>query len=89
MQRNKYERNAEVLSAILKSCGMKFCEYMMKEDRLIFYDDTLTVEREIPHYMKYLQDNSSVHPEDRWIIKDFYQGKIRGEAIVRILMGKR
>ncbi len=89
MQRNKYERNAEVLSAILKSCGMKFCEYMMKEDRLIFYDDTLTVEREIPHYMKYLQDNSSVHPEDRWIIKDFYQGKIRGEAIVRILMGKK
>lgn len=68
---------------------MKFCEYMMKEDRLIFYDDTLTVEREIPHYMKYLQDNSSVHPEDRWIIKDFYQGKIRGEAIVRILMGKK
>ena len=62
---------------------------MMKEDRLIFYDDTLTVEREIPHYMKYLQDNSSVHPEDRWIIKDFYQGKIRGEAIVRILMGKK
>ena len=89
MQRNKYERNAEVLSAILKSCGMKFCEYMMKEDRLIFYDDTLTVEREIPHYMKYLQDNSSVHPEDRWIIKDFHQGKIRGEAIVRILMGKK
>lgn len=89
MQRNKYERNAEVLSAILKSCGMNFCEYMMKEDRLIFYDDTLTVEREIPHYMKYLQDNSSVHPEDRWIIKDFYQGKIRGEAIVRILMGKK
>lgn len=89
MQRNKYERNAEILSAILKSCGMKFCEYMMKEDRLIFYDDTLTVEREIPHYMKYLQDNSSVHPEDRWIIKDFYQGKIRGEAIVRILMGKK
>lgn len=89
MQRNKYERNAEVLSAILKSCGMKFCEYMMKEDRLIFYDDTLTVEREIPHYMKYLQDNSSVYPEDRWIIKDFYQGKIRGEAIVRILMGKK
>lgn len=39
--------------------------------------------------MKYLQDNSSVHPEDRWIIKDFYQGKIRGEAIVRILMGKK
>lgn len=68
---------------------MKFCEYMMKEDRLIFYDDTLTVEREIPHYMKYLQDNSSVYPEDRWIIKDFYQGKIRGEAIVRILMGKK
>lgn len=68
---------------------MVFCEYLVKEDRLIFYDDTLTVEREIPHYMKYLQDNSSVHPEDRWIIKDFYQGKIRGEAIVRILMGKK
>lgn len=89
MQRDKYKRKVEVLSAILKNGRMKFCEYMIKEDRLILYDDTLTVEREIPHYMEHLQNNSSVHPEDRWIVKDFYEGKIRGEAVVRILLGKK
>lgn len=68
---------------------MKFCEYMVKEDRLIFYDDTLTVEKEFPHYMEYLQSNSSVHPEDRWLIRGFYQGKIREETEVRIFLDEK
>ena len=85
MQRNECEQKKEILSAILKNCGMVFCEYLVKEDRLIFYDDTLTVKKEISDYLEYLQHDSFIHPEDRWKMKDFYQGKIRGETEVRLL----
>ena len=54
MQRNECEQKKEILSAILKNCGMMFCEYLVKEDRLIFYDDTLTVKKEISDYLEYL-----------------------------------
>ncbi len=46
MQRNECEQKKEILSAILKNCGMVFCEYLVKEDRLIFYDDTYREKRD-------------------------------------------
>ncbi|HIW60275.1 MAG TPA: diguanylate cyclase [Candidatus Anaerobutyricum avicola] len=89
MQRKSYGKKPELLNAVLKCGEMKFCEYLVEEDRLIFYDDTLVVKQEIPDYMDYLQKHSAIHPDDRWKMRDFYRGKIRGEAEVRILRGRK
>lgn len=86
MKRKEYEKKTELLYAILKSNRMKFFEYVIDEDCLIFYDDKLIVEKQIFNYMEYLQEKSSIHPEDRWKIKEFYEGKIRGEIEVRFYL---
>lgn len=87
MQRKEYDKKTELLYAILKSNRSKFFEYVVDEDCLIFYDDKLMVEKQIPNYMEYLQKKSSIHPEDQWKIKDFSEGKIRGEIEVRYCVG--
>ena len=71
MQRKSYGKKPELLNAVLKCGEMKFCEYLVEEDRLIFYDDTLVVKQEIPDYMDYLQKHSAIHPDDRWKMRDF------------------
>ena len=79
MQRKSYGKKSELLNAVLKCGEMKFCEYLVEEDRLIFYDDTLVVKQEIPDYMDYLQKtlrHSSGRPlEDA----GFLPGKDTGE----------
>ena len=72
------------LRAILRHEEMTVCEYLSEEDRLLVYDNRLSGEREIPDYLKSLQEKSHVHPDDRWKIRDFLLGKIREEVEVRL-----
>ncbi len=85
LDRYEFKQKDELLRAILEKKSMVFCEYLAQEDRLLVYDDTLTVKREIPDYLNYLKSGSSVHPEDRRKILEFYQGKARGEVEVRLV----
>lgn len=89
MQRKKYERQSELLTAILKSNEMKFCEYLVQEDRFIFYDNNLTVRKEISGYLDFLREKAPVHPDDRWKIEDFYRGKIRGDVEIRLVQEEK
>ena len=59
------QQRDELLKAILKTKDITFCEYLVKENRLLIYDNTLTVKRQIPNYLAYLEAESLVHPEDR------------------------
>ena len=84
MQKTEFAHKRELFKAILDKNELAVCEYFVKEDRLVIYDDTLFVDRVIPDYLDYLQNGSSVCPEDRWKIRDFLQGKLRGKAEIRI-----
>lgn len=84
MQKTEFAHKKELFKAILDKNELAVCEYFVKEDRLVIYDDTLFVDRVIPDYLDYLQNGSSVCPEDRWKIRDFLQGKLRGKAEIRI-----
>ena len=55
-----------------------------KRDRLVIYDDTLFVDRVIPDYLDYLQNGSSVCPEDPLEDKRFFAGKAPGQSRIRI-----
>ena len=83
------QQRDELLKAILKTKDITFCEYLVKENRLLIYDDTLTVKRQIPNYLAYLEAESLVHPEDRQKARAFCQGRTRGDLEVRaVLDGK-
>ena len=73
MQKTEFAHKRELFKAILDKNELAVCEYFVKEDRLVIYDDTLFVDRVIPDYLDYLQNGSSVCPEDRWKIRDFLQ----------------
>lgn len=79
--------NADVkkLAAVLKKNGVAVFEYLLKEDRLIVYDEELKIEREISGYLAYLEKNTKIHPEDRWKAIAFYQGRFREPVEVRVM----
>ncbi len=70
---------------ILKQNRIKTFSYLLEEDILILYDDEFNAEREFPDYLQYLNKDSVIHPEDRWKVAEFYQGRMRGPIEVRIL----
>lgn len=76
---------AELLSAVLKHNRMELCEYFPAEDKLLIYDEKLSLKKEIPGYLEFLPSESRVHPDDRWKVHDFCLGKIRNETEVRVL----
>ena len=71
-------QHAELLKAILRNNELSICQYLTKEDTLVIYDKALAVRRVLPGYLRHLEDRAVIHPEDRWKVKEFCQGKIRG-----------
>ena len=85
MQNHLFDKPTELLRAILTSNGLSFCEYRAAEDLFILYDDSLKVKKTIPQYLSYIENSPSLHPEDRWRLKEFILGKTRGEMEVRVI----
>ena len=77
-------QHAELLKAILRKNELSICQYLTKEDTLVIYDKALAVRRVLPGYLRHLENRAAIHPEDRWKVKEFCQGKIRGEMEVRL-----
>ena len=88
MHKEELKQQKDLLKAVLKNNEIRVCEYLVKEDKLIIYDEALTVEREIPNYLERLEQNSSVCPEDLWKMREFLRGRASSGVEVRIVQGK-
>ena len=89
MHKEELKQQKDLLKAVLKNNEIRVCEYLVKEDKLIIYDEALMVEREIPNYLKRLEQNSSVCPEDLWKMREFLRGRASSGVEVRIVQGKK
>ena len=65
--------------------GIKICEYREKENKLLIYDETLSISEEIPNCREYFLEYQGIHPDDRQKLEDFYRGKRPEELELRIL----
>ncbi len=72
-------------SVILKKNGILVLEYIIKEDRLVVYDEQLSPIRELEHCLSLLEQDPYIHPEDRWKAVEFYKGNLRGPVEIRTL----
>lgn len=84
MQNNIFDKPSEMLRSILSKDQLSFCEYRFEEDLLISYGNDLKIQKTIPGYLAHIEADSQVHPDDRWKLKEFFQGKTRGEVEVRL-----
>lgn len=75
----------EKMKIILKNSLLTPFEYRIKEDKLIVYDSGFQIVREIPNYLSYIENESVIHPEDRWKALEFYQGRWEGPLEIRVL----
>lgn len=73
----------EKMEILLRSREMTAFEYFPQEDTLILYDDNLQADKIIPGYVKHLKTSEMIHPDDRWKIIDFFNGKLTGPIEVR------
>ena len=89
MHKEELKQQKDLLKAVLKNNEIRVCEYLVKEDKLIIYDEALMVEREIPNYLERLEQNSSVCPEDLWKMREFLRGRASSGVEVRIVQGKK
>lgn len=74
-----------LLKAVLEYNGIKICEYRERENKLLIYDETLSISEEIPNCREYFLEYQGIHPDDRQKLEDFYRGKRPEELELRIL----
>ena len=75
---------SEMLAVILKNSRVEAFEYLIEEDRIVLYDKTIGSVRSITEYLSYVETNPHLFDEDRWKMKEFFQGKLRGPVEVRV-----
>ncbi len=75
---------SEMLAVILKNSRVEAFEYLIEEDRIVLYDKTIGSVRSITEYLSYVETNPHLFDEDRWKMKEFFQGKLRGSVEVRV-----
>ena len=75
---------SEMLAVILKNSRVEAFEYLIEEDRIVLYDKTIGSVRSITKYLSYVETNPHLFDEDRWKMKEFFQGKLRGPVEVRV-----
>ncbi len=77
-------RYKELFRAFLGNNAFLLCEYRYGEDSLLIYDEELSVKKRIDNYMQYLQDGTSVCPEDRRKVEEFCLGKSGREIEIQV-----
>ena len=77
-------RYKELFRAFLGNNAFLLCEYRYGEDSLLIYDEELSVKKRIDNYMQYLQDGTSVCPEDRRKVEEFCLGKPGREIEIQV-----
>ena len=83
MERNntKFEK----LKMLIRSMRITVFEYFPNEDRLVLYDDNLEEKKEVESFLDYITEEKRIHPEDKWLVKEFLQGRMRGPVEIRII----
>ena len=77
----------KLLQRVLIQSGLEICEYLVKDDRFLIYNEHLEVRQEIPHYMDYLRERSTILPEDRKKARDFFLSGSYSEIELRLQSG--
>ena len=75
---------SEMLTVILKNSRVEAFEYLIDEDRIVLYDKEKGCVCSISEYLAYVETNPHLFDEDRWKMKEFFQGKLRGPVEVRV-----
>ena len=83
MERNNIK--VEKLKMLIRSIGVAVFEYFPKEDRLILYDNELKEKKVVEGFLAYIKEEKRIHPEDKWLVKEFLQGRMRGPVEIRII----
>ncbi|MDO4555137.1 MAG: diguanylate cyclase [Lachnospiraceae bacterium] len=73
------------LGVILKNSNIRVFEYHPKEDKMILFNYYLSESKVIAGYVATLDDNSEIHPEDRWKVKEFFNGNLRSPLELRMI----
>lgn len=76
-------RELEGLASVLKDSRISVFEYEPQTDVFVSYNGDFGLEKRIPDFLSYLETESGVHPEDRWKVREFFEGKFRGEVAIR------
>ena len=74
----------KALSEALEMVGVYIFEYDRHADRLVIYDREKAGPRQIDHYLEDQNTNTVVHPEERWKVTEFFQGRLSGPLEFRI-----
>ncbi|MDO5417879.1 MAG: EAL domain-containing protein [Lachnospiraceae bacterium] len=77
------EQIKNAMFAVLINGGAAPFLYFVRDDRLIAADEETHRMQEIPHYLKYLEKETRVHPEDRWKAIEYYKGRLDGPLELR------
>lgn len=72
-----------VIKNLLRS-GLEIFEYNPSADFMIIYFQVGKY-KILEHYLENLKDNSSIHPEDKWIIEELLTGRLKRRMEVRFL----
>ena len=79
-----FVNHEELLQNVLTRSHMDICEYLVRDDRFLIYNEHLKIRRDIPHYMDYLREHSVIHPEDREKARAFLLGRTSSEVELRL-----
>lgn len=74
----------KALSKALEMVGVYIFEYDRHADRLVIYDSEKAGPRQIDHYLEDQNTNTVVHPEERWKVTEFFQGRLSGPLEFRV-----
>lgn len=74
----------EKLAFLLHRNGITIFEYFIKEEKMRIYNEHFLVVHEIPDFLRYLDTQNCIHPDDIWKTQEFYKGRIRGPIELRV-----
>lgn len=75
----------KLLKALFRHNRMRLCEYLPDENKLLIYDESLSVMEEILDFRKYFMENAGIYPEDLWKAENFFLGGHREDTDLRVL----
>lgn len=73
------------LALVLKRGCISVFEYFPEKDTVILYDEWLQPKEEISDYLSRVEKTKAIHPEDRWKLIEFYQGRYENSVKFRCI----
>ena len=77
------QHRSALLENFLRSREINVFEYYKEEDRIVIYDDRLCEVLWIENYMWLLEEETRVPPEEKWKLRAFFEGGIKGSVEIQ------